>query len=318
MSIPQSDSSTSTEVSKPKRAQLSHALIDVDFFHKPKHKALRRKFGCAGLVAYQEIIFQLSRATNAEIDADAALCTAEDFDVPNPEEFLAYCVKQGLIQKLPSGVITQDRVIKDQEKLATAREDYKERQKRHRDNVLVTRDTTREKRETVKDHACEYMNTEDLNTEDLKKEEKRSENWKTETTPDNLVRLEQRVFIEDWRLPDLKLWFKRSGFDDPDKAIEYAAAIVNGHLEEHGKSTIDCPAKAYSMLISWGNREAQNTKKARSDVKISEARAKIIQQDPRTASRPRPPLINPKAKLPPELDELISETSQLVSMPSPK
>lgn len=158
------DNNTPEAASKKKRAQLDHALIDVDFFHKPTIKALRRRYKLAGLVAYQEIIFQISRATDAEIDTDTALASAEEFEIIESEEFLTYCLSQNLLNKSPNGKITQVRVAEDQERLAKNRDDYRRRQVKSRDARVTdtekTRDTTQNKRVSV--------NTEDLNTEDLK------------------------------------------------------------------------------------------------------------------------------------------------------
>lgn len=165
---------TPESASKKKRAQLDHALIDVDFFHKPTIKALRRRYKLAGLVAYQEILFQISRATDAEIEADTALASAEEFEIIESEEFLAYCLYQNLLSRSANGKITQVRVAEDQERLAKNRDDYRRRQGKHRDTCVTdtekTRDTTQNKRVSVN---TEDLNTEDLNTEDLKKEEKR-------------------------------------------------------------------------------------------------------------------------------------------------
>lgn len=149
------------------RAQLSHVLLDVDFFHKPTIKALRRKYGLSALVAYQEILCQVSRATNAEIEADTALASAEEFDVSEPEAFLEYCLTHGLLHKTQDDKITQERVIEDQERLAKSRDDYRKRQEKSRVSRVtegeITRDTTQKKHFSV--------NTEDLNTEDLNLEE---------------------------------------------------------------------------------------------------------------------------------------------------
>lgn len=171
---------TTAQPIKKNRAQLEHALFDVDFFHKPTLKALRRRFKLAGLVAYQEILFQISRATDAEIDPDTALASAEEFEIVESEEFLNYCFSQNLLQRTNEGKVTQYRVAEDQEKLARNRDDYRRRQGKHRDTCVTdavkTCDTTEKKRESV--------NTEDLNTEDLKKEEKETVKQLSTITPE--------------------------------------------------------------------------------------------------------------------------------------
>lgn len=191
---------TPESASKKKRAQLDHALIDVDFFHKPTIKALRRRYKLAGLVAYQEILFQISRATDAEIEADTALASAEEFEIIESEEFLTYCLSQNLLNRAPNGKITQVRVAEDQERLAKNRDDYRRRQGKHRDTCVTdtekTRDTTQNKRVSV--------NTEYLNTEDLKKEEKEIAK-QLSTLRTSLITLEAWNAVKRWAAHRKKL-----------------------------------------------------------------------------------------------------------------
>lgn len=87
-----------------------------------------------------------------------------------------------------------------------------------------------------------------------------------------LTKLETRVFVETWRMPELERWFKNSGFENPQKAIKYAALVVNGSYEKRNINGTNAPAKCYSDLISWGNLEAQKLRKAKIDTQAAEAR----------------------------------------------
>jgi hypothetical protein len=154
------------------RAQLEHALIDVDILHKPKAKAMMQKFGKLAGLAYLELIFQLSRATNAEVEVDTALCVANDFNIPNPEEWLEYLLHpdRQMVEKTKKGRITQERVAHDQEALAASRRKWKEQKKHQREHP---KDSPRESTmDTPTDTPGfrERVNSEDLNTEDLKNE----------------------------------------------------------------------------------------------------------------------------------------------------
>lgn len=96
--------------------------------------------------------------------------------------------------------------------------------------------------------------------------------WRLEPKLDGLTRLEERVFIEDWRMPELTQWFTNSGLN-AEEFIPYAASIVNGSYELKGFDSRDAPSVAYSALISWGLRAAQAAKKAK--LEIDGAQAKI-------------------------------------------
>lgn len=139
---------TNTPIQRKNRAQLAYALFDVDFFHKPTIKALRYRFKSEGLCAYQEIIFQLSRASNACVTRDTCVASAEEFGICDADLFLNYCFERGLLHK-DGELVTQERVILDQEKLAKRREAIQERvdkfrsKKRKKRNALPTRYETR-------------------------------------------------------------------------------------------------------------------------------------------------------------------------------
>lgn len=104
-------------------AQLDHALIDVNFFSKPKIKGLRYKHGELAALYLVKIILELSGATQATISQEAALATAQETGIAEDkaEDILAYCIDNGILEVAGSG-ITQQRVVEDQQSLFEKRE----------------------------------------------------------------------------------------------------------------------------------------------------------------------------------------------------
>jgi hypothetical protein len=142
--------------------QLKHMLIDVDFAAKPKIKAMRAKFGQLARLWLIDVLCDLSRATNAEIERWAAIAIAQDLGITNGDELIDYCLERGILVEPRSGVISNDRVLTDQQKLATTQQKWRDRQAVSRGcHEGVTRDIPETR---------ERLNTEVLNTEDLKEE----------------------------------------------------------------------------------------------------------------------------------------------------
>lgn len=144
---------------KKPRAQLSHALIDVDMLHKPKIVAMTRRFGKISHAAYVEILLQISRATDAEIDPDTALGVIEYYEIKDAEAFLKYCLENKLLNEAPNGLITQTRVIEDQESCAKKRKKWRE------DKTDSATDSTTESTPKKEQNPSKTVKTEDLNTE---------------------------------------------------------------------------------------------------------------------------------------------------------
>lgn len=123
-----------------KRVQLDHALIDVDFLHKPKIIALVSRFRHEAVTFMLEVICQTSRATNGEINIDTIAGFSKMFQIEKWEEILSYCLEQKILTEILPKTFINERVIRDQEKLALKRDKERQRQKRHRDKT-VTPDT---------------------------------------------------------------------------------------------------------------------------------------------------------------------------------
>ena len=82
-------------------AQLDYALIDVDFFDKPKVKGLIFKFGNDGALFLLRSILLLSRSTNGEcvIDALYGLGYEMRIEIDEVDKILAYCETHGILAR---------------------------------------------------------------------------------------------------------------------------------------------------------------------------------------------------------------------------
>ena len=286
---------TTAQPIKKNRAQLDHALFDVDFFHKPTLKALRRRFKLAGLVAYQEILFQISRATDAEIDSDTALASAEEFEIVESEEFLNYCFSQNLLQRTNEGKITQSRVAKDQEALAKKREKWRsdKRQDSATDSVP----------EAIPEAVVESgVFREQLNTEDLKKDLKLE---KTNTDP-GVVGKTQRaplVYLSEMEVEAAIGEYMRFKLDPARAWVEEGIKRLSGWYQKN-------PDKyrggkfAYVDLTCWAKDKCAELKTQGLRLKSAQAYASKAtgKSEP---SRPRPPILNANACMPEKVEELI-------------
>lgn len=143
----------------PKRVQLDHLLLDVDFFHKPTVKEFRLEFGYAAACWLIELYCLMSRATEGCISRRLAVGTADDMRLENGNAMIDYCLANGLLH-LEDDQLTNSRVIKDQEQCAKKRARWrKAKSKDEESSEDSARNVARNKRDSV--------NTEDLNTEDL-------------------------------------------------------------------------------------------------------------------------------------------------------
>lgn len=146
-----------------KRDQLDYVQFDVGFFSKPKHKALKYKFGNMSLLCLISVLCDMGAATNAEVDTDVFYATCADYEIQNSSDLLDYLLQNGILFLAENGKLSNTRVVKDQESIASKRELWRERQKKIREKKEshdnVTRDNNVESVVT--------LNTEDLNTEDL-------------------------------------------------------------------------------------------------------------------------------------------------------
>lgn len=175
---------TPESASKKNRVQLDHLLIDVDFFDKPKVRALIYKHSQLSALLYMRWLMLMSRATNALVTRDALFSIAKEVlsgmgtAIATPESVLSYCLKTEMLTQVSDDSFTNERVVKDQESCAIKREAAAKRQEKFKSkdtptvNALPTRLP-----DTVTD-------TEDLNTEDLKKEEKETVKQLSTITPE--------------------------------------------------------------------------------------------------------------------------------------
>jgi hypothetical protein len=130
---------------------------------------------------------------------------------------------------------------------------------------------------------------------------------------DTIIQLEDRVYLETWRFPELLAWFRNAQFKDPFKALRFAVIAVNGNYDKRSISSRNSPAWAYSAIIDWGMKNAQEAKKMLNDVKTSEARlerAKSGNFKSNDPPRPKSPVVNPRAEVPDFVHNAIPEVSK--------
>lgn len=272
-----------TPTKDKKKAQLSHALIDVDLCDKPKIKSLTYKFGPLAQLYLIRLIMMMSRATDALIDDDAALCVAQELGMTNGFDVLDYLVANELIQRV-NGKLTQIRVIQDQQKLQKQRDEWRDRQARIREmsrnkNEDVTRDIP-----VTGGRIRELLNTEVLNTESSSKEIAKPER--------NLLGqrdLGYGIHISEIDYPAVQLTFLRFGLDE--KWIERGACRLAAWYDKNPtKRTVRGP---YLDLVSWAVErcvEEKNTlEKAKNTQKLGQ---KFKDLNAGRPSSPSPPVEN--------------------------
>ena len=120
------------DLGKGEKVQLSHLLLDVDFLHKPKIKALRYRYGHIAALGLIEIYCLLSRATEAVIERDVALSVCSDLGITDGEAFLDYCTEREILEVNQNGEISNDRVRADQAACARKLSQSRDRQRRKR------------------------------------------------------------------------------------------------------------------------------------------------------------------------------------------
>lgn len=160
-----------------KSVQLKHLLLDVDFFDKPKIKALTFRFGkSAGLWLIQTYL-QMSRATNGLVDNDLLLGLAAELGIADGTELVSYCLQKGLINKKADG-FSNVRVDEDQEALAERQENWRNQKRSRKDSLENPSGILQESPRSVNVQTTEDLNIEDLNIEDLEKSHPQSRNLK--------------------------------------------------------------------------------------------------------------------------------------------
>lgn len=119
------------------RAQLSHLLLDVDFFDKPKIIDFRLTHGWIGISWLIRCYCLMSRATNGIVKRRIVEHLAEEMGVPRYEVVTVTCFESELMT-LEGDMVSNSRVLKDQTKLYDRREKDREKVKKHRESKLVT------------------------------------------------------------------------------------------------------------------------------------------------------------------------------------
>lgn len=149
--------------SKPKRAQLKHALFDVDFNSKPKVKTLRIKFGQLARLWYFDLTLDISAATNAQVDRALAVETAREIGIENFEQVVDWCIENGLLYE-EDGKITSIRVAEDQEKLWRTQERWRRSKEGDGEDSVEIPRGSREERARKSESIEVLKNNEPLNS----------------------------------------------------------------------------------------------------------------------------------------------------------
>jgi hypothetical protein len=156
---------------KRKRDQLSHLLIDVDFLDKPKVKALLHRFGPLAQFYLIKIYMALSRATDAEMSIDAAKGLAWEIRLEDEADAILECLlEQEMLHSPRAGIISSERVAKDQEALAESRERWRAKKGAAASppSPRLPRRFPGDSPETPPPIPRKCVKSEDLNNEDLK------------------------------------------------------------------------------------------------------------------------------------------------------
>lgn len=93
-SIPQDPSSSNRRVNR------KGAAIPVDFFTKQSIMGVRWRFGDIAVLAIIDVILQITRSENAEIDIDGGWGIIHSFKIPDPKALLSYCLDRGIFIKV--------------------------------------------------------------------------------------------------------------------------------------------------------------------------------------------------------------------------
>lgn len=147
---------------KPKRVQLTHLLLDKDFCDKPKIIALADNYSELAVFLLIKWLLAMTGATDGEISRAACRGLAKRTGIESElaDKILNYCIDNEILSAHGADLISNARVIQDQERCAIKRETALQRQTRHRENTnnnfcnaLVTRDTC------VTDASCNALPT---------------------------------------------------------------------------------------------------------------------------------------------------------------
>lgn len=185
--------------------QLKHLLIDVDFFDKPKIKALNYDYKQNGVSFFIAILCDMAKGTNSEVSDSCIRAIGEkfSFDKEATDEFIKYLIIHNMVHRCANPLyLANRRVLKDQASMASKQEKWRTNKGLHRDRVRTNRGQSEDmsrtnrghvKSETNRGHVnTEYMNIESMNSESMKNENLKSEPLKTES-----------LKVKDWKDEDL-------------------------------------------------------------------------------------------------------------------
>ena len=235
------------------KVQLKHVLIDVDFFDKPKCKALAYKHGYLGVTLLIRVYASLSRATNAVISMDTIRGLAYEMriDIAECDATIDFCVSEGMISRDGESV-TSERVASDQEKLATSQQGYRDRQAKKRASSPVT---TEECHESVtrdnSDVSRVCVNNEQLNNEDLNTKETVSK--KPLEPPPPKIERAPHIFLTDDEFEKLQIKLK-------PRELHYWIQTVSSSACQNPQSFKKKYRDHYRVILTWRVRQLETGK----------------------------------------------------------
>lgn len=293
--------------------KLPSIMIGVDFYRKARNRKWIQDNGAEAVIVLQEVWIASSQERDCKIRKEE--CPYLPFPIPvSPEKVISIlesAVTVGLLDA-DGEFFFNSQIVADHLNFAQKQFNYKEARKKRES----TENPPRIQGESSENPPRIIVNSEYEERTEKSEDLKRGSAEGEPPIADCLVQLETYVFVEDYRIPELEMWFKNAGFSNPKKAIEYAAIVVNGHYDSKTPKfdSRHRPAKAFSDMISWGNRAAQELKKANLDAKIAEARLKKANSSSQAQGRPRPPVVNPEAVHPKNLSPVAKELLSLTGL----
>jgi len=154
MATPQADISTKSAPIKKKRVQLDHVLLDFNFPEKDKLIQLEETLGASACWHFTCLLCAMTHATDGEISPVYAkrICKNHGATDEQAQALLTFCIQRDMIFSV-NGMLSNSRVVQDQEACAEKREHNAERQRAHRAVTVMSQlpnnDITKGSQESV-------------------------------------------------------------------------------------------------------------------------------------------------------------------------
>lgn len=278
---------------KPKRAQLKHLLLDVNFKDKPKVIELEAIHSPLARLLYIDIQATMSAATDGKISKKVPLVLGSRIGL-SPDQvnsIIDFCLQTEMLIE-EDGLLTSKRVIEDQEKLYKEQERWRQNREKHKTRTDITISYARA------EHVPEARKSEILNTEDLNIDLKKNSAPEPEpkylqiaeaslipksdprlNTLNDFITMGRRpmrkypiIKLTEHELADILEQFEQSGIPiDERRIFESAFKNVAGRLKTKASGgALPAGISAYNWLIGFAKTDLLREYKASLDVKRSE------------------------------------------------